>query len=184
MSKRFIAIVAGLVVVGCAAIILTRPTAGPAHVVKHKEFPAPSPSTQSDTWVKNGVFLSQVQHDRLAKLGDDAIAHHNLPPQDVDYLIETIADPQTQSTSPSFIHFQAAYDLSQMREFTPDQRSRILKACTPLSKSELPLDKRCLIVVARAMHDPVARPQALAMLKEGNENNQKAAKLYLTSLGN
>ena len=138
----------------------------------------------ANSWTKTGVYTTADQGIRLGKLGDTAIAKGSLPPADVDYLVQTILDPQTASNSPGYIHFQAAYDLEQMKHFTEDQKSKILGACLPLLKSKAILDRRCAIVIARAIHSPAAVPAALAMVRGDNENNKKAAQQYLDSLGN
>ena len=140
-------------------------------------------NSMAATWTKNGVYLSKDQGIRLAKLGDEAVSKGALSPSDVDFLISTISDPQTGSSSPGYIHYQAAYNLSRVKAFTQDQKDRILKACLPLFDSKQPLDQRCALAGAKAAHSNAAVKDALAMLNSDNENNRKSAQKYLDEFG-
>ncbi len=70
-----------------------------------------------------------------------------------------------------------------MKNLTPDQKEKFLKVCLPLLESKEPLDQRCAIAAAKATHSSAAVSAAQAILTGDNENNRKAAKSYLDSLG-
>ena len=174
MSKYALIAVAVVVVLGAGGYVYVR---------KHRSHSAQNtPEATGAKYEAQGV-MTKEEYLRMHGIAVQTKASGTIADGDLDYLVTQCKDPKSSSTSPGKVHQWAGVAFTYLKTYGPGQRDKVVSTCSPLIKSQDPLDERVGLSIAQHVRSATFEKLAVPLLKSSDTHVSADAKKYLDAVG-